>query len=116
MNQLNFDIEELKHKPDGKYLGIKSHHYVEQEWCFECGQMKPYHPNFPNDSVHPCMDWRKAERPSLDHPIPESPMCFACYCRIRDEYSPLAPYWDKDGHKHFRTPEEIEQRKKELAE
>lgn len=99
-------------EPDKKYMGIKSHLRVEQRWCFVCGQIKPLHPNYPNDTVDLRHDWRKADRPRLEDPLPKTEMCFACFCRIQAEYAPVAPHWDEDGVKHYPTPEEIAERRK----
>ena len=75
--------------------------------CPECGELKPKRADDLHDVVHLHMDWRKAARPersTIDIPVGESPMCLACYHRIQEEFSPLAPRFDKRGH---RMPAEL---------
>lgn len=70
--------------------------------CPECGKMKP------ESAVHMDLDWRRADRPRLDDPIPKSLMCHDCFVAIRDEFAPLAPYWDSRGNKHYKDSPNME--------
>lgn len=72
--------------------------------CPVCKVRKPEDRNNINDVVMPRLDWRTAGRPErkrIEDKILEAEMCFECFKRIQDEWSPKAPVFDNNGNRRF---------------
>lgn len=71
-------------------------------WCPECKEQKPRCDDDLHDIVLMRIDWRKASRvhrTKITDLIGESPMCFECFVKIREQYSQNAPIFDEAGNR-----------------